>query len=70
MTRTLVITALQGLALIIVLTAFLYLQTKVELLEQERPRLVAMGCEGTPGYRLYADEQDHFPKCLIIKANK
>lgn len=35
-----------------------------------RPRLVGLGCEGTLGYAIYANEEDHFPKCLVIKENK
>ena len=34
------------------------------------PRLVGYGCEGTLGYAIYANEEDHFPKCLVIKENK
>lgn len=31
------------------------------------PRLVGYGCEGSGGV-LYADEEDHFPRCQRIEA--
>lgn len=31
------------------------------------PRLVGYGCEGAGG-PLYANEEDHFPKCEVIEA--
>lgn len=31
------------------------------------PRLVGYGCKGSSG-PLYANEEDHFPKCLVIEA--
>lgn len=34
------------------------------------PRLLAIGCEGTiPTSILYANEEDHFPRCLAIVPN-
>lgn len=31
------------------------------------PRLVGYGCKGSSG-PLYANEEDHFPKCKVIEA--
>lgn len=35
----------------------------------DEPRLEALGCDGTPGYVIYADEEDHLPHCMVIREN-
>ena len=53
---------LSSLAILITLSLFL---SMVPL----GPRLVGFGCVGSHG-PLYAEEEDHFPKCEAIERNR
>lgn len=66
MTRGEARTIVSLLTLLLLITAIMGVNTSWQA---KRPALVGYGCENTTG-PIYAQEEDHFPKCTAIEENR